>query len=258
MNFHPWHHLKRLAECGRDVAVVTIIGARGSIPGEVGGKAVVSALGLEHGTLGGGKIEARALVLAQELLADAEAPPCQTRCWNLKQDIGMTCGGEMTLLFEIHRARPPWRVVIFGAGHVAQALVPVLLPLRCEVLVIDTRTDWLERLPVAENLQPREVAAFEEGVGQILPGDFVLSITQGHATDVPVLRELFLSGVELSFVGVIGSAAKRAVLLRELRVAGIPEEALATLVCPLGLPLGGNSPAEIAISIAAQLIQRRK
>jgi xanthine dehydrogenase accessory factor len=82
-------------------------------------------------------------------------------------------------------------------------------------------------------------------------------MTKGHSTDRPVLREVFLNGLGVSFLGAIGSAAKRAVLLRELREDGVGEEVLQSLVCPLGLPIGGNDPAEIAVSIAAQLLERR-
>ncbi|MFT3991549.1 MAG: xanthine dehydrogenase accessory protein XdhC [Luteolibacter sp.] len=252
-----WQQLQTLAESGQDAVVITLIGLRGSVPGELGAKAVVSAQGLQSGTIGGGKIEARAIFLAQELLADSARPVCQTRCWNLQKDIGMTCGGEMTLLFEIHRASPPWRIVIFGAGHVSQALVKVLLPLACQIVVIDTREDWLAKLPVAEKLLPVKVGWIEDGVSQIREKDQILAITQGHSTDFPVLRDVFLSRRDVSFIGVIGSQAKRAVLLKNLRQTGVDEALLQTLVCPLGLPLGGNDPAEIAISIAAQLLERR-
>jgi xanthine dehydrogenase accessory factor len=138
-----------------------------------------------------------------------------------------------------------------------QALVPVLLPLACRIEVIDTRSDWLERLPRAENLAVHRVDAFEAGIARVTGASFVLSITQGHATDVPVLREVLGRFPEIPFFGVIGSASKRAALLRDLRAAGIAEDLLEKITCPLGLPIGGNDPHEIAISIAAQLLERR-
>ena len=251
-----WHDISRLLESGCDLVVVTVAAVRGSVPGATGAKMIVSRDGIPRGTVGGGRIEARALAEAVELLeSNAEATRLVT--WNLQKDIGMTCGGEMTLLFERLAAKPSWHLVLFGAGHVVQALVPVLLPLACRIEVIDTRADWLERLPRAANLAVHRVDAFEDGVAQVTGKSFVLSITQGHATDVPVLREVLGRFPEIPFLGVIGSASKRAALLRDLRAAGIAEDLLEKVTCPLGLPIGGNDPHEIAISIAAQLLERR-
>ena len=85
----------------------------------------------------------------------------------------------------------------------------------------------------------------------------MLSLTKGHSSDRPVLRELLRKFPGFAYAGVIGSASKRAVLMRELREDGIPEELLEKVICPVGLPIGGNDPAEIAISIAAQLLEKR-
>jgi xanthine dehydrogenase accessory factor len=252
-----WRNLQTLHDAGIDAVVVTVIAARGSVPTDLGSKMVVTADGLNCGTVGGGRIESRTLEVALEMLAGAAGESCVTHRWNLQQDIGMTCGGEMTLLFELHRAQPPWRIFIFGAGHVVQALVPVLIPLACRIFVCDVRKDWLDRLPAAPNLTTRVVENFQDGISEVTAGGFVLSITKGHATDLPVLRGVFERFPEIPFIGVIGSLSKRATLGRELRQAGISQEQIDRLVCPLGLPIGGNAPEEIAISIAAQLLERR-
>jgi xanthine dehydrogenase accessory factor len=253
---NPWQEITRFSETGTDVVVVTVAAARGSVPGEAGAKMLVTREGLQSGSVGGGRVEARALAVAHELLDQSEE---STRlvCWNLQRDIGMTCGGEMTLLFERVAAKPPWHIVIFGAGHIVQALVPVLLPLSCRIDVIDTRADWLSRLPVGKNLATHPVAEFEEGVDLVTGRSFVLSITKGHASDVPVLRALLARNPGIPFVGVIGSASKRAALLRDLREAAVGEDLLERITCPLGLPIGGNHPHEIAISITAQLLEKR-
>jgi xanthine dehydrogenase accessory factor len=89
-----------------------------------------------------------------------------------------------------------------------------------------------------------------------LPADaFVLALTQGHATDLPVLRRALEKN--FPFVGAIGSKSKRAVLERDLREVGIAAEKIASFQCPLGLPIGTNHPQEIAISIAAGLLEAR-
>lgn len=250
-----WEEIARLHREGRDLIVVTVIEARGSTPADAGAKLIATSDGLQAGTVGGGKIEARTLSEAASLL-DSPASTVIHR-WNLQRDIGMTCGGEMTLLFEKITAAPPWHLVIFGAGHVSQALVRVLVPLACRIDCIDTRPEWLEKLPAASNLSAHQVGSFEDGVSLVQDNSFVLSITKGHASDFPVLRDVLQRELLVPFVGVIGSQSKRAVLLRELKDAGIAAERLEKLICPLGLPIGTNDPHEIAISIAAQLLSLR-
>ncbi|WP_367871027.1 xanthine dehydrogenase accessory protein XdhC [Luteolibacter sp. Populi] len=251
----PWQEITRCQETGTDLVVVTVAAARGSVPADAGAKMLVTREGRLSGTVGGGRIEARALDEAALLLDSPETT--RLHRWNLQQDIGMTCGGEMTLLFERVSAKPPWHIVIFGAGHIVQALVPVLVPLSCQLDVIDTRGDWLKRLPASRNLATHLFEAFEQGIDLVTERSFVLSITKGHGTDVPVLREVLTRYPAIPFVGAIGSASKRASLLRDLRNGGIGEEFLEKITCPLGLPIGDNEPHEIAISIAAQLLGKR-
>ncbi|GAA5483897.1 xanthine dehydrogenase accessory protein XdhC [Haloferula sargassicola] len=250
-----WQAIAEARRGGRPMVVVTVTAARGSVPGEVGGKMLVTAEGLPAGTVGGGRIEAKAVELATSMLGASER--CRTETWNLQRDVGMTCGGEMTLLFERIDGGGEWSIVVFGAGHVSRALVRLLATLACTVDVVDTRGEWLAGVPASTNVRKHLVAGFEHGVERVRPDSFVISVTQGHATDRPVLREVARRFPEVPFAGVIGSDAKKAVLWRELREDGVAEDFLNKLECPLGLPLGGNDPAEIAVSIAARLLQVR-
>jgi xanthine dehydrogenase accessory factor len=250
-----WEQIAALRREGVDAVVITIIAVRGSVPGQLGAKAIVTASGMVAGNLGGGKVEAKALAQAAVVLAGEEV--CVSATWNLQRDVGMTCGGEMSFLFEKTTAAAPWHIAIFGAGHVSQALVPVLATLSCRIDVCDTRADWLEKFPRLSNVRNHLVESFEAGVEFLGAGSFVVSITQGHSRDRPVLREVLRRFPEIPFLGVIGSASKRAVLLRELREDGFEDAVLEKIHCPVGLPMGGNDPAEIAISIAAQLLACR-
>jgi xanthine dehydrogenase accessory factor len=255
MLMDPWEQIVALRRGGSDAVLISITAVRGSVPGQVGAKAIISENGLVSGTLGGGKVEAKAIEAAGNLLKSADHHLSLT--WNLQRDIGMTCGGEMSFFLEKITAEAPWHIVIFGAGHVSQALIPVLTTLSCRIDVIDTRADWLGRFSPTPRLHTHLVDSISDGVSWVSARSFVLSITQGHSSDVPVLGEVLSRFPALPFLGVIGSAAKRAVLLRELRESGIEEALLEKIICPIGLPVGGNNPAEIAISIAAQLLERR-
>lgn len=247
--------IAELRQRGERFVVATVSDQRGSVPADPGAKAVISREGLVCGTLGGGRIEAKAIAAAMEMLDGENA--CRLVTWNLQRDVGMTCGGEMTLLFEVVNSAPGWHIVVFGAGHVSQALVRLLATLRCTVEVVDTRGDWLERLPNSERVRRHRVERFEDGASLVTGGSYVVSITMGHSTDRPVLAAVLNLHPNLPYLGVIGSASKKAVLFRDLRNDGVSENLLETVTCPIGLPLGSNDPAEIAVSIAAQLLQRR-
>jgi xanthine dehydrogenase accessory factor len=79
----------------------------------------------------------------------------------------------------------------------------------------------------------------------------------GHKTDRPILQAILERNVQPAYLGVIGSQAKRKVLVRELSESGVPADRVEEFRCPIGLPLGTNQPGEIAVSIAAELIQCR-
>ena len=253
-----YEQLTALEREGIAFVFVVLAETLGSTPQDTGAKMLVTAAGLHTGTIGGGKVEAKAIELATALLAKGEATP-QFVNWALKTDVGMTCGGSVKLYFEPHVAGgtgAAWPIWLFGAGHVVQALVPVLAPLNCQLTVVDPRREWLDRLPRSRNaryIQSEDPAAL---IPTIPDHAFLLCLTKGHASDRPVLQRA-LAERNFPFVGVIGSDAKAEVLRREMIAAGLPRERAAQFHCPVGLPFGSNDPREIALSIAAQLVTER-
>lgn len=241
----------RLHDDATPFVTVTVVEATGSTPADAGAAMLVTADGLDFGSVGGGRLEAKAIELAQELL-DA---PDETRLvdWSLKTDVGMTCGGRVRLYFEV-AARPDWPIVIFGAGHVTQALARLLATLPCQLTCIDARQDWLARLP--KGVRTRCVASPADEVAELASNTFVLCMTRGHSSDLPVLDQIFSLEHAFPYVGVIGSNAKAKTIRSELVAAGRDAERL-QFCCPVGLPIGSNHPAEIAVSIAAQLLEVR-
>ncbi len=152
---------------------------------------------------------------------------------------------------------PEGRVFVIGGGHVGAALVPVLAGLGFAVTVCDSRPDVArpERFPAAE----RVVCAPFERLGEqvrITPCDYVVVCTPAHGSDVAVLAQAL--GARARYVGCLGSAKKTAHVKRVLAERGIAAEELARLHMPVGVPLGDETPAEIAVSIAAEIIRERR
>jgi xanthine dehydrogenase accessory factor len=257
----PHGYVERLAELaagGAPFVSVTLVDAIGSTPQDAGSKMLVTAVGLDYGTVGGGRVEAKAIDHARAMLSEPAGSSRRSAFveWNLQRDVGMTCGGVVKLYFETFN-HSQWQIALFGAGHVAAAVVHCLQPLECRVSCFDPRVQWLERLPASPRLT--KVLAEEPAAHvAMLPADaFVLCMTMGHRTDRPILAEIFRQGRTFPYLGVIGSHAKRKILERELTADGVTLAQLASVTCPIGLPLGSNQPGEIAVSVVAQLIQAR-
>jgi xanthine dehydrogenase accessory factor len=248
----------RLTENNTPMVVVTQVGHRGSSPNETGARMIVNKNGeILWGTVGGGKIEAHCLKLAVEFLNSKEHVENQSHTWNLQKDIGMTCGGEVTMFFEVHRPQDRWEIAVFGAGHIiSQELVRVLLRIDCHLTVADQREEWLAKLPESKRLKKICTNDLAAVVDTLSENTFIASMTMGHASDVPVLLRA-LSERKFPFVGVIGSVAKRNRIEKDLLEKGIAPERVKELHCPMGEEFGRNAPAEIALSVTAQLLRVR-
>jgi xanthine dehydrogenase accessory factor len=241
-----------LAESGAPFVAVTVVDTLGSTPQDKGAKMLVTSAGRVFGTVGGGKIEARAIEEARKLLDDDTAPKTRFFQWSLEKDIGMTCGGIVRVYFEAFNVIR-WNIVVFGAGHVAHAVVDVLSRLDCRITCIDPREEWLARVPDSPKLTKVLAADMPSQVASIPEGSFVLLMTMGHTTDKPILLEILRTRT-FPYLGVIGSNAKAKRLRQDVIAAGLPEEMTKAFFCPVGLEIGSNHPHEIAISVAAQMI----
>ncbi|NBX75598.1 MAG: xanthine dehydrogenase accessory protein XdhC [Proteobacteria bacterium] len=252
---------QELSSQGVPFVTVTLIQPEGHVPQDIGAKAIISTDGIIWGTVGGGRLEAQAIQHSKAMIEKAElqdvknpVEPEMVR-YDLKKDLNMVCGGMASLFYELSSHRS-WNIAVFGAGHVAQAVVPLITSFECNVWCIDPREEWLAKLPSKHNLKK---VCSEDLPGYVskLPKDlFYLCITQGHFTDLPIVREI-LKRQDALFLGVIGSVQKARTLKNTLREEGFSQEELNSIHCPVGLPIGTNAPGEIAVSIASQLLQKR-
>lgn len=148
------------------------------------------------------------------------------------------------------------RLIICGGGHVALALAQIASILEFDMTVIDDRPEFAnaERFPMAQTVLCKPFSEALDALGS-QPADYYVIASRGHASDRDCLERV-LRG-KYAYVGMIGSKVKIKAIMDHLRGAGISRETLEGVHAPIGLPLGGQRPAEVAVSIAAELVRER-
>ena len=258
--------LKTLAASGGRGVLAEIESTEGSSPRKAGARMLLSPDGGFSGTVGGGTLEYHAEQDARAVLATGQ-PLRKTYSLGSAggEAIGAICGGSATLTFRpigpaeaaaLLAERPPRpRVLLYGAGHVGKALADVLRLLDIPVVVTDERAELLteERFPAAERrILPADTAPVDPG-----PGDCIVIMTHGHAHDYDLLLRAMRTGA--AYIGVMASRRKAAIFRDRLRTDGVaPQDIDARLHSPVGLAIGAETPEEIAVSIAAELIRFRQ
>ena len=240
---------------GTPYSVVTIVKIDAHVPQEVGAKMIVTLDGLYAGTIGGGKIEAKGILLAVEQITSGKSSAAMHRI-DLNQDLGMICGGVATLFIE-YANFASWTIAVYGAGHVGQALVNLFSTFSCQLISVDSREEWLAKIPEHPRLKKILSATMAEIPGTLPKDTYHVIATQGHIFDLVVLREVLKMGTA-SYIGVIGSTVKAKTIRATLMKEGFTEADTKSFYCPMGLPIGNNTPAEIAVSIAAQILEKRQ
>lgn len=248
------HRLKAALDSGEAVGMATVVGLSGSIPTDVGSRLLVNAEGqLLAGTVGGGQLEAIVIHRLVRAIAERRSPYLDEH--HLTDDeaatLGMTCGGSVQLFCEPFNTAP--EVLLVGAGHVNQALAKLLVPLEFQVTVVDDRPEWCRAEYFPPGVHLRVVDSLQAPFGGLSRSEGCLMVvaTRCHATDGLVLRAAL--GRPWRYVGLIGSRTKVAKLLAQLEgLEGFPL-LQASLRGPVGLDLGGKTPAAVALSIAAEL-----
>jgi len=241
--------MHELCTAGTPFVAATVIGTKGSTPRKVGAKMLVARDGRLFGTVGGGAVESAVIERAKKLFA---APEVARLDWDLSgpEAGGMICGGRMEFLLEPFLVRP--RAFVFGAGHVGLALSRILDFLHFDVTVIDDREALMtpERFPHARLVQqtPSEAALALD-----IPADaYCIVVNRSHAFDLDTLRGLVRR--PLRYVGLMSSKRKRGILLETLGKEGVAPDILKSVRTPVGLDIGAETPEEIAVAIAAEMV----
>lgn len=324
------------AALARDERAVlcTIVASSGSSPRGEGAKMAVFADGTTTGTIGGGAVEHKSQEYARELLRSGGASLVHAfrLSPNEVQDIGMICGGNVTVAFQVLDAAAlpvldaivealthcdediwlitpvqeglPWSlglwdaahglrfadalstedlrplllsrgvlrkeapafyveplvqagvVYLFGGGHVGKALCPVLTQVGFRVVLYDDRPQAAlpEQFPQAVRIVLGDYRHIFDHI-TITDRDYVVIMTPGHQSDFELLAQVLTTPA--AYVGCIGSKHKVAATREKLAALGFSEADMDRVHSPIGLPIGGETPEEIAISIAAEMIAHR-
>jgi len=233
---------------------------------------------------------------AAEQTANDSAPSSSSKSKSVRRDsvytkhyplgakLAQCCGGSVTVMFECFNVTPPLSLLVFGAGHVAAALMTILAELPCQVDWVDSRPEMFERYLTASNSNDSPSYTLPKHIRVHIDDDpidfvrpfieqggkrFMLVMTHDHSVDFELVREALevLRAEESSvntdnfaapaaYIGCISSATKAKRFKDRLLQRGYNQRLVDQLTMPIGLPLGGKEPMAVAVSIAAQVMQQ--
>jgi xanthine dehydrogenase accessory factor len=259
-----------IRESGNPCVLVTVIKKTGDGPCSVGAKMVVTNDYSHFGTVGGGNVEfmaiKHAVTLFEKKCSDLVVfdlkplPKAPHESTSELKDItsnsmghvktGMLCGGEATLFFEFISNRPG--IYIFGGGHIGKALSYHLSNLDFQINIIDDRNEYLQPSEGINNILIDYSNIFENFI--IPQNSYVLIATHSHEYDYRVLCAILKNNFRPGYIGLVASRKKVSILKYRLKEDFGESINTTNLYMPAGIYTGGNTPAEIAISVISEIL----
>jgi xanthine dehydrogenase accessory factor len=234
-------------------ALATVVGGETGVPGKTGFRMLVYPDGKILGTVGGGLLEAK---VRQEALRCMQERTSRLLKLDLNQTasgIGVLCGGKAEVFVE--PILPISTIFIFGGGHIALPLAQFAKALDFAVVVIDDRQEFAsrDRFLTVDEVKLGNFPDIAKSI-EFHSDDCAVIITHGHEHDEVVLKECLSKKNMPGYIGMIGSKAKVATVFSHLKEQGFSQELLAKVNAPIGLDIGSKTPAEIALSIMAEIV----
>jgi xanthine dehydrogenase accessory factor len=240
--------MRLLLEAGqRGETVVEVLVTESEDPTVITGGRMLVLDGRTEGGLGDDAVDGRARELAAELV----------RGEGTRSETLVRPGGPVTLYLSVHR--PADDLVILGAGHIARPLCAIGAMLGYRVVVLDDRPDFAtrERFPEASRVLPvGSDAPFTET--PLSERSCLVLATRGHRFDFEALRTVLAADPLPAYIGMVGSRRRVRATLDQLAREGVPAERLKRIHAPVGLDVGAETPEEIAVAIAAELVLLRR
>ena len=241
-----------LAESGEPCALAVVAAAKGSVPGKVGATMLVTR-DATRGTVGGAGLEERVKALARDALRTGEGGVHVFDLARWKEGgLDSVCGGTVTIAISVVRPAP--HLLLVGGGHCSEALARLCDVLGWSYSIVDSRAGYAEesRFPTARAAATQAPAAFIRQQDDLARFSHVYVMGHSHHEDGDAILALLERGYA-GHLGVIGSKSKLHAFRERAQAAGLGAE-FARVRSPIGLDVGAEPPAEIAVSVAAELI----
>ena len=236
---------------GKAFAAAVITAAEGATPRHPGAKMIVYEDGAISGTIGGGEIEQNVIADALKCIASRKG---LMKTYDVIQSGGLVSGSETIY---IEPSFPRSRLILCGAGHVAGKLIPLAKTIGFHVTVIDIRDESMVRERAAAADEFILAAGFAEGLARIPEGDeqYLIACAFNFEQDEEILYHLLQR--KSAYIGMLAGKYKIQTIYNHLRERNVPEEKLQAVHAPIGLDIAAETPEEIALSIAAELVRVR-
>ncbi len=240
---------------GERVVVATVVKTVGAAPCGVGTKMLVRRDGTTYSSFAGPQTDGKVVQEALKAIGDGNSYMTHV---HLDADQGEAvggCGATLEVFFEVLRPEP--RMILAGAGYVAQALARLAQYLDFGIVVVDDRRDLANPQVFGDKVQltfgdiPQTIRELEPDAAS-----YIVVVTRGHHLDKDALRAAIETNA--GYVGMIGSPSKVKRIFRDLLKEGVSRERLEQVHAPIGLDLGAQTPDEIALSIAAEMVMLRR
>lgn len=238
---------------GERIAVATVVKTIGAAPCGVGTKMLVRADGTTSGGFSGAKVDTQVAQEAVKALRESRSYITHVHL-DADQAVG-SCGATLELFIEVLYPEP--RLIIAGAGNVAQALARLAIQMDFRIVVVDDRRDLANPQAFGDKVQ-LTFGDIPQTVRELEPDEasWIVIVTRGHHLDKDALKAALETNAR--YVGMIGSPGKIKNIFRDLLKEGMSRERLEEVHSPIGLDLGAETPEEIALSIAAEMLMLRK
>ncbi|QUI23494.1 XdhC family protein [Vallitalea pronyensis] len=251
-----YEELIKMKDSGEPAMMVTVVEMTGNTPVAVGKKMLVGESGTAFGTVGGGALELFAKNKCTDLIKDRVSMTekyvlSEGKIVEGAESLPMACGGTVKLFYEYIGVRG--HIYIFGAGHVGQALIKVLKTMNFYVTVIDAREDMLAHVLEADRKVHMSYADFIDKEG-LREQSYVVVCTPSHKHDYNVVNKVLELNLTPKYMGMLCSEVKLRSFMKKTFERFGDDIDLSYFYSPIGLDTGGDSPAEIAISISSEIL----
>jgi xanthine dehydrogenase accessory factor len=240
---------------GERVAIATVVKTAGAAPCGVGTKMLVRADGTTSGSFAGPRTDGLVTKDALQAIHDSHSHLAHIHLDPDQGEAVGSCGATLEVFFEVLRPEP--RLIIAGAGYVAQALARLAATLDFRIIVVDDRRDLADPIVFEDKVQ-LTFGDIPQTIHELEPDEssWIVIVTRGHHLDKDALKAALETNAV--YIGMIGSPSKVKRIYKDLLKEGVARERLEQVHAPVGLDLGAETPDEIALSIAAEMVMIRK